>query len=218
MRHSLTLLFLLAVSIVLSQEMEPRPLIPFLEPSAELFSAIELGNGCRLAKNSNGDDVLTFEGSKWTLFDFVTCDEIKSAFWLDMNGDGKEDLILETSWSSGHSSFTGGVFEEFKYTTIVDVHHGWFLFSFDYYIESNTWTNEVEFDEDEGPIIEGSESYYDLSDYQPFYTKGRVYFFKIKEELSDEDESWEGENVYMYVWNGQAFEEEHALSSLREND
>jgi hypothetical protein len=139
MKIALLLIYSLMALFGFSQDLDVQPLRIVGQQLQDSVAMTQLGNDCSIGRNNNGDAVLSYNGCRFLISDHILFDEIEAAFWLEMNADGYEDLILETSWNTGHSSYQGWVFEEFKYTTIVEVHHGWFLFSFDYYVELNTW-------------------------------------------------------------------------------
>ncbi len=215
MRWIITFLFSTSLSIGFTQNLDPSNLYPFEGNNADLASALHLGNGCFVARSPEGVNLLIIDETTWRLPDFLSFDEVEAAFWLDMTGDGEEDLILETGSISGRSSYGGGFREEMKFVTVIDVVHTRLLFSCDYFSRIENWSNDVDWNDetDDEPVINDSTLENYLSIYIPYYSKGRLMFLKQQESSTDELELMEGEDVYLYLWNGRSFQLETLLST-----
>lgn len=156
-----------------------------------------IGNGCFLSLSTEVEDLISINGMLWKLSDFLSFNEVVAAFWLDMNGDGEEDLILETGSISGRSSYSGGFREEMKFVTVIDVVHARLLFSCDYFHRIENWSNDVDWNEDsdDEPVINSSSFEHDVFISKPFYSEGLLMFLKQQWSATDELDTLEGEEV-----------------------
>lgn len=220
MKSSVLSCFVFLVTACQAQDIHKEYLSIVEDDDLVCNDSMPLGNGYQINYCEHSVFLANALNQLVCISEFAIVDDVTAAYWLDMNADSELDLILETYYGNGRSSWSGGHGETVHSVYVIDVQNLVILFSWDYYFHFEHWQNEVDWTNEVEPEITGGSGGHSTYYYALNYAEGLIFATLEMNESEGEEEELEGEllpEIQSFQWTGGGFQEVHLIPASEMN-